>query len=134
VRSAIAVALGVLLATGASASAAPARQPPGVALQDCWLPEVKPDIILLACGDGTQSFDVSRWTRWSRRGARAVGRASINDCDPSCVDGHVHTYRAVRFDRARMCGGRLIFTRMRLVFTEPPGRAQPMASTVMCQT
>jgi hypothetical protein len=51
------------------------------------------------------------------------------------VDGHVHTYRAVlRFDRARMCGGRLIFTRMRLVFTERPGRAQPMASTVMCQT
>ena len=128
-----ALALGALLVAVGSANAEPARQPPSVAIQDCWLPEVKPDIVLLACGDGTQSFDVARWTRWNRRGARAVGTASINDCEPSCVDGHVHTYRAVLlFDRARRCGGRLLFTRMRLVFAERPARGQPMASVVLC--
>jgi hypothetical protein len=129
----IAVALGALLLAVAATSTAVAKAPPRVALQDCWLPSVKPDIVLLACGDGSESFDVARWTRWSPRGARAVGRASINDCTPSCVDGHVHTYRAVLLlDRGRMCGGRLLFTRTRLFLGTRAGSAQPVGAMLLC--
>jgi hypothetical protein len=89
--------------------------------------------ILLACGDGTESFRVSRWTRWTRHSARAVGTAEINDCTPSCVDGHVHDYRAVvLLDRPRACSGRVLFTRLRLVFTRRPGGGQPVGSLSLC--
>ncbi|HEX5925508.1 MAG TPA: hypothetical protein VFY45_16870 [Baekduia sp.] len=124
-------ALLLLLLLG-SAGAVPARPPP-VGLADCLPPpSVRPGEVLLACGDGTSWFDVARWTRWTRRSARAVGTAQINDCTPSCVDGHVHHYRAVLLlDRPRACGGRLRFTRLRLVHTKRPGGG-PMGAITLC--
>ena len=120
-----------LLVLGAAAPAL--AKPPPVAFSDCLGPSVKPEDVLLACGDGTESFHAARWTRWTRLGARAVGMAQINDCTPSCVDGHDHTYRAVLLlDRPRACGGRRLFTRVRLVLTGPPGGGQPVGSIVMC--
>jgi hypothetical protein len=128
-----ALAIGTLLLMLAGAGDAGARQPP-VAFSDCLPPPVvRPMEILLACGDGTESFTVSRWTRWNRKSARAVGTAEINDCTPSCVDGHVHHYRgAVLLDRPRGCGGQALFTRLRLVLANRAGSSRPMGTIVMC--
>jgi hypothetical protein len=128
-----AVTLGALMLMLGAAGAAHARQPP-VAYTDCLrLPEVRPAELVLACGDGTESFSVARWTQWTRRSARAVGTAEINDCTPSCVDGHVHHYRAVvLLDRPRACGGRVQFTRLRLRFTKRPGAGQPVGVITLC--
>jgi hypothetical protein len=127
------VTVGALLAMLGAAGPAPAKPPP-VAYTDCLLlPSVRPAEILLACGDGTESFSVARWTRWTRRSARAVGTAGINDCTPSCVAGHVRHYRAVvLLDRARACGDRVQFTRLRLRFANRPGGGQPMGSITLC--
>jgi hypothetical protein len=64
---------------------------------------------------------------------RGAVTAEINDCAPSCVDGHVHDYRAVVvLDRPRACSGRVLFTRLRLVFTRRPGGGQPVGSLTLC--
>jgi len=131
-RGAVAIIGALMLVLGVT-STADAKSPP-VAFSDCLPPpSVRPMEILLACGDGTESFRVSRWTRWTRHSARAVGTAEINDCTPSCVDGHVHNYRAVvLLDRPRACSGWVLFTRLRLVFTRRPGGGQPVGSLTLC--
>jgi hypothetical protein len=130
----LAFTLGTLLLVLGGAPAASAKRPP-VAFSDCLPPPVvKPTELLLACGDGTESFTVSRWTRWNRTGARAVGTAEINDCTPSCVKGHVHRYRGVvLLDRPRGCGGQALFTRLRLRLANRAAGSQPVGVIVMCQ-
>jgi hypothetical protein len=122
---------GALLALG---TAAPVfAKPPPVAFSDCLGPSVRPQDVVLACGDGTESFHAVRWTRWTRLGARAVGTAQIDDCTPSCADGHDHTYPAVLLlDRPRACGGRRLFTRVRLVLSAHRRGAHELGSIVMC--
>jgi hypothetical protein len=67
-RGALATFAALVLMLGA-ASTAEARSPP-VAFSDCLPPSsVRPMEILLACGDGTESSPVSRWTRWTRLSA-----------------------------------------------------------------
>jgi hypothetical protein len=130
----LATTLGAALLLLGGATAPAFARPAPVALSDCLLPEVRPQVVLLACGDGAESFDVVRWTRWTRRSARAVGTAEINDCTPSCVEGHVHAHRAVLVaDRPRACGGRWLFTRVRLFLTGRPGGGQPVGQIVMCR-
>jgi hypothetical protein len=120
------VTLGALGLLAGWTGTAPAEPPP-VAFADCLPPpSVKPLEILLACGDGTESFTVTRWTR---RSARALGTAHIDDCTPSCVDGRDHDYRAVMFlDRPRACGGRVLFTRMRLALSTRAGGGRRVGS------
>jgi hypothetical protein len=130
----VVILVGGLLLMLAWAGGAPARPPP-VAFTECLPPPaVRPAEILLACGDGTESFSVTRWMRWTRRSARAVGTAEINDCTPSCVAGRVHAYRAaVVLDRPQTCGGRVLFTRLHLVLARRPGGGQPAGSLVLCR-
>lgn len=130
---AVAVTVGTLVLMLGGAGSAGAHRPP-VAFTDCLPPPVvKPTELLLACGDGTESFSVSRWTRWNRQSARAVGTAEINDCAPSCVEGHAHHYRGVvLLDRLRTCNGTLLFTRLRLVLAYRAGRSQPAGTIVLC--
>ena len=128
----------VVLLAGAIALAAfagtAAAKPVPVAFAGCAGPTVKPKEVVLACGDGNAAFLVTRWTRWTRTGARAVGTAEINDCNPSCVAGHVNpSFAALVLERPRPCHGRLRFTRLRLVFAEPPARGQPAAVSYPCR-
>lgn len=128
------ITIGTLLLMLCGAGAAGAKPPP-VAFSDCLPPPVvRPMELLLACGDGTESFSVTRWTSWSRHSARAVGTAEISDCTPSCVDGHVHDYRGVvLLDRPRACGGRMLFTRLRLVLGKRAGGGQPVGMFALCR-
>ena len=125
--------LAAALLLSACAAPASATTPP-VAFAGCLGPAVRPLDVLLACGDGTASFEVTRWTRWTRRSARAVGTAEIDDCDPSCVAGHMqHLLAWLIVDRPRPCHGGQRFTRLRLVFAQRPARGQPAPVTYACR-
>lgn len=119
-RSSFALAALVLVV---AAPAAAASRPP--AFLGCGAffaksgqkPMVRPRFILIACGDGGLVLNNLRWSSWSNAGARATGEAVVNDCTPSCVAGHFHTYRAtVRLARPRACRDRLYFTRLVLTY------------------
>jgi hypothetical protein len=121
---AIAATLAALVGLAAPASA---KAPP-VRFAGCLgsAPAFKPTDLILACGDGNASFGVARWSRWTRSGAKALGTAEINDCDPSCVAGHFHSSQAALvLDRPRTCHGARRFTRLRLIFATRPARGQP---------
>ena len=121
----------VVLSTLGGSAAAKALP---VTFAGCGGPLVKPKEVLLACGDGNAAFLVTRWTRWTRVSARAVGFAQINDCNPSCVAGHVNPYlAALVLDRPRACHGRQRFSRLRLVFAETPRGGQPKAMAYACR-
>lgn len=127
------IALATLLTVLGLASVASAAPPP-VRFAGCLSPEFKPMDVLLACGDGTASFSVGRWSRWTRQSARAVGTAIIDDCDPNCVAGHFHSHlAALILDRPRTCHGTRRFTRLRLVFATRPARVQPAPTTFACR-
>jgi len=129
------LAIGVVMVL-LSAGEATAKAPP-VAYAGCLPPPVvRPSELLLACGDGTESFTVARWTRWNRRSARAVGTAEVNDCTPSCVAGTVHQYRGaiVLLDRPRRCDGRMLFTRLRLFTRTSTAGASPGGAVMMCRS
>ena len=127
------IVLGTLLAVLGLAAAASAKAPP-VTFAGCLSPAFKPNDVLLACGDGNASFSVTHWSRWTRRGAKAVGSAVINDCEPNCVAGHFHSQlAALTLDRPRACHGRTRFTRLRLVFATRPARGQPAPIAYACR-
>jgi hypothetical protein len=62
-------------------------------LPDCLgHPQMKPDTIVLACGDGNESISGLKWTGWGSTFAAGRGTISINDCTPNCAAGHDHFY------------------------------------------
>jgi hypothetical protein len=124
--------LGTAVVLAAFAGSAAAKPP--VTFASCAGATVKPKEVLLACGDGNAAFLVRSWSRWTRTGARAVGTAEINDCNPTCVAGHVAPYlAALVLDRPRPCHGRVRFTRLRLVFAVPPAKGQPASLIFPCR-
>jgi hypothetical protein len=80
---------------GSSSAVAHVAANPTV-LADCLgKPVVKPDEIVLACGDGNESVGDLTWTGWGSRFTAGRGIVQINDCSPSCVAGHDHSYPVV---------------------------------------
>lgn len=65
--------------------------------------------------DGSLFMRGMQWTVWDDRHAVGRGIAHVNDCDPSCADGHYATYPVtVRLSRPReLCGSRF-FTAIRV--------------------
>jgi hypothetical protein len=66
--------------------------------------KVRPATILVS-GDGSgvlggkgfgepPDYGTIRWTKFRRSGARGRGRMFINDCDPDCAGGTMHSTRA----------------------------------------
>ena len=76
---------------------------------------------------GTPELLRTSWFSWGRRAAIGKGRTTYNDCEPSCADGTVYTYRArARASRIRRCKGRSgkhrrFYTRVRISFWVPNG-------------
>jgi hypothetical protein len=88
----------------------------------------KPRFIELSCTVGDAKVDRVKWSKWGRRRARGRGTAYINNCKPSCVDGHFHKYRVkVRLRRARRCsiGPRRQFRQVRITFVHRKPRYYP---------
>jgi hypothetical protein len=102
----LALILAVLAVTGltlgltASAHAAPARpavSPAQTVVFDCpgQPAMVRPKTFILTCADGYTYFSRLSWTSWTPGLASATGTLVENDCTPTCVGGHFHSYPAV---------------------------------------
>jgi hypothetical protein len=79
---------------------------------------VEPSRLFSLSGDG--AFYVTKlrhWHHWDHPAATARGKAHLNDCDPSCVSGHFHTYRArVRVSEPVHCSAHRSYSNVRVRF------------------
>ena len=76
---------------------------------------------MLACGDGNASVGGMSWTGWGARSTAGRGTAVINDCAPSCVAGHDHSYPVVVLLSGReSCrpGGQVAYRTLTLAFLD----------------
>jgi len=84
----------------------------------CGGGEVRPDFVLLGCGDGGQFLAGVHWSSWTTTHALGAAVWWQNLCTPDCAAGHFRRVRVVvQLSRPRTCGAprRLLFTRMRLL-------------------
>ncbi len=125
----LAVALAAAGVLAAAAEAGPR------ALPDCvGKLQVKPREVIFTCADAGFSAQKLTWIAWGGTTAVAVGQASVNDCTPTCVAGHFHTYRIVLLATGsqRCPGGRLAYKAVEYGFIGPspfgpkdPGTTDP---------
>jgi hypothetical protein len=75
------------------------------------------------CGDGAVGVTRLHWTSWTSHLASGYGTYFLNDCTPTCVGGHFHTYPALvaLWGSARVQGhpSERKYTQMTLIFTGP---------------
>ena len=78
------------------------------------------------CGDGAVGVTRLHWTSWTSHLASGYGIYFLNDCTPTCVGGHFHTYHALiaLWGSAAVKGhpSERKYTEMTLIFTgtRPP--------------
>jgi hypothetical protein len=65
-----------------------------VRVANCERAEVKPQRIVLACGDGAAIARDLVWTRWNSNEAAASGTVSQDNCTPDCASGKFIDYPA----------------------------------------
>src|SRR5690242_2629326 len=90
------------IAAGGAASTGAATQT--FVPRDCIHEAVKPRSIIITCADANFVLTGLKWSHWRRTSAAGAGSAKINDCKPSCAQGHFHTYPvSVRLSSAHFC-------------------------------
>jgi hypothetical protein len=104
--TAVALALCGLAATAAvagtagSASASPTTSMTAASkvpvLIDCLRHgDVRPGGYVFTCADANSYLTGLHWATWTGRDAFATGTYAFNDCTPSCVQGHLHSFPAL---------------------------------------
>ncbi len=89
------------------------------------------------CGDGAAGLTGLHWTSWTSHLASGYGTYYLNDCTPTCVAGHFHTYRALvaLWGSAAVKGHPSLrkYTQMTLIFTgaRPPAYQTDDGKTVV---
>jgi hypothetical protein len=82
---------------------------------------IRPSEYVLPCGDGNAYLYHLNWSAWGSSSALASGTYIFNDCTPSCVGGHGHSFGvlAVLWDVQPWPGhvGVRYFTRLTIIFT-----------------
>ena len=134
-RAAAAIALcgiAAIAATGCAAatSATAAGQPRPVAVTTADVPvlvdcathaQIRPGRYILACADGNAVLDGLHWTAWGSSAAFAKGMSTFNDCVPTCVAGHGHSFPALvalwRPEPRPALVGEHYFTRLTIIYT-----------------
>jgi hypothetical protein len=58
------------------------------------LPQVRPANYLMSCADANASWKKVKWASWGAKSAIGTGDLYKNDCQPNCVSGQFHSYRA----------------------------------------
>jgi hypothetical protein len=116
-------------AAPASATASAVRAPAAAVaatgvpvVVDCAAqPHTRPGQYTLACGDGNASLTGLHWDDWGATAAFAEGTSTFNDCAPSCVAGHDHSFPALitlwRAEPLPGHHGQRYFTRLTLIYT-----------------
>jgi hypothetical protein len=122
-------------ATGSASSAHAATTAPKFVLLGCNdNAEVAPSSIS-NCGDGAVGLTGLHWTSWTSHLASGYGTYFLNDCTPTCVGGHFHTYPALvaLWGSAAVKGhpSERKYTRMTLIFT---GTRPPFSQVVNGKT
>jgi hypothetical protein len=122
-------------ATDSASSAHAATTAPKFVLLGCNdNAEVAPSSIS-NCGDGAVGLTGLHWTSWTSHLASGYGTYFLNDCTPTCVGGHFHTYPALvaLWGSAAVKGhpSERKYTRMTLIFT---GTRPPFSQVVNGKT
>ncbi len=121
-----------LLAVLTVAGAARAASSPPLPLSPAYLNatgaylQVEPARITYT-GDGTgvlggasarTGSSAIHWTSWTAARAKGTGYNQLNDCRPDCAGGTFHLFRVrIELWRPRRIAGRLVFTRLTIVYT-----------------
>ena len=81
----------------------------------------EPQIIQLACGDGTAVANGLTWSEWNA--STAVGRGTVNEvtCVPDCADGRDVAYpvNVSLSEPVKAQDGKTYFTRITVTYTGP---------------
>ncbi len=107
-RASIAIVAASVVAVAVS-SPAGAGTATVYAPKDCVKPKVEPHRITLTCGDASVALRHIDWSDWNGPKAKGIGELFVNDCDPNCSEGTVHSYGAkvkLLNIRTTTCGGR----------------------------
>jgi hypothetical protein len=134
------VAAASTLAGGLSAQAADKRASEKTyAPKDCHQPRVRPTRIVFACADFNAYINHLRWRHWGDRKAGGHGILHLNDCRPSCAEGHFHHWGAkirLRKPGQTRCGGAVVrmFRRAELSFPNghPPNADRLRNNRLFC--
>lgn len=125
------VAASFLLSASASSVAAGTTQKT-MELPDCAgrLLE-RPTNVILTCADAGVTATKLAWTGWGSAFAAAVGVASVNDCDPSCAEGHFHDFKIVLIAEGRQsCSGSEAYSKVTYAFIGPSPFPQDAPGTL----
>lgn len=57
--------------------------------------DVRPGGYVFTCADANSYLTGLHWVTWTGRDAFATGTYAFNDCTPSCVQGHLHSFPAL---------------------------------------
>lgn len=57
--------------------------------------DVRPGGYVFTCADANTYLTGLHWASWTGRDAFATGTYAFNDCTPSCVQGHLHSFPAL---------------------------------------
>ena len=103
------------MAVTAAAASAPV-------LVDCAThAQTRPGRYVLACADGSAYLVGLHWAAWGSSAAFAGGTSTFNDCVPTCVAGHGHSFPVlVALWRPEPLPGQVgerYFTRLTIIYT-----------------
>ncbi|MEP9362575.1 hypothetical protein ABLE68_06380 [Nocardioides sp. CN2-186] len=116
--SAAFVLAATVAALPASATAAPA-EPQTRVIADCVHRKVEPRTVVPFCADGNVWAVIKRYGSWGHQVAWGSGRLHMNDCDPSCSAGTVHSYQATfRLYRVVETRSGPMFTRLGVTYVK----------------
>jgi hypothetical protein len=96
----IAVIATVAVSVSASATTSGRQQTPVASalpvVVACGMKEqIRPGVYVLPCADANAYLSGLRWSTWGPSTALASGTYAFNDCVPSCVAGHGHSFPAL---------------------------------------
>ena len=116
--AAIAVAGGASVAAAQSGSRAVAAP---VVINCSGHAVTKPKTYVLSCADGNSYLKRLHWASWGGSAAFASGTSVFNDCTPSCVNGHFHSFTALvalwRPEALPGHAGQRYFTRLTIIYS-----------------
>lgn len=103
--------------------------------KDCQNNVYKPKSFVVTCADANFVVKDVEYSHYGKKTAHGTGTASINTCNPSCVEGTFKSY-PVQFtlSRVRQCGDVPQFRRLKLTFTgkKPKGQSRVMRQPFQC--
>ena len=137
----VGLAASCLIAVSASSTSAGTAK--SMQLPDCAgrLGE-RPTSVILTCADAGVTATKLTWTGWGSPFSAGVGVASVNDCDPSCAEGHFHDFKIVLIAEGRQsCSGSEAYAKVTYAFIGPspfpqdaPGTLDPNVSYPCART